>query len=80
MSRLSEPLHDDWFLNTKWYLANIILIVFLNLNGLLCIMNGLYKKNAYKQRFMTDKALKNHSNFLTNNIEGIQTAIEITDC
>ena len=50
MSRLSD-LHDDWFLNTKWYLASVILIVFLNLNGLLCIMNGLYKKNAYKQRF-----------------------------
>ena len=43
-------------------------------------MNGLYKKNAYKQRFMTDEALKNHSNFLTNIIEGIQSAIEITDC
>ena len=43
-------------------------------------MNGLYKKNAYKQRFMTDKALKNHSNFLTNIIEGIQSAIEKTDC
>lgn len=79
MSRLSD-LHDDWFLNTKWYLTSVTLIVFLNLNGLLCIMNGLYKKNAYKQRFMTDKALKNHSNFLTNIIEGIQSAIEKTDC
>ena len=38
------------------------------------------KKMLINNVFMTDKALKNHSNFLTNIIEGIQSAIEKTDC
>ena len=38
------------------------------------------QKNAYKRRFMTDEDLKNYSNFLTNVVEGIQTAIEKTNC
>ena len=79
MSRLSEPsrwlVFEHKMVLSEYYPDSIPEPKWVTLYN-----EWTIQKNAYKQRFMTDKALKNHSNFLTNIIEGIQSAIEITDC
>ena len=79
MSRLSEP--SRWLVfEHKMVLSEYYPDSIPEPKGVTLYNEWTIQKNAYKQRFMTDEALKNHSNFLTNIIEGIQSAIEITDC